>query len=138
MLVHFVCTGNSYRSRLAEAYLSSKQIPDMFSISSGIRVNNFLSWVALRIIQNNNLPDPSLIACRQTTKELLEKGDFTVFLEEEHFEFCKKIGFTSKKYEIWNIKDLPLGITDIERIKISEQAFNAIRENVDKLILKLQ
>ena len=25
--VHFVCTGNAYRSRLAEAYLKAKQLP---------------------------------------------------------------------------------------------------------------
>jgi protein-tyrosine-phosphatase len=36
MRVHFVCTGNLYRSRMAEAYLRSKAIPGLEVTSSGV------------------------------------------------------------------------------------------------------
>ena len=36
MTIHFICTGNIYRSRLAEAYCASKGVPGLSVSSSGI------------------------------------------------------------------------------------------------------
>jgi protein-tyrosine-phosphatase len=36
MTIHFICTGNIYRSRLAETYCASKGVPGLFVSSSGI------------------------------------------------------------------------------------------------------
>ena len=36
MTIHFICTGNIYRSRLAEAYCASKRVAGLCVLSSGI------------------------------------------------------------------------------------------------------
>jgi protein-tyrosine-phosphatase len=36
LTIHFICTGNIYRSRIAEAYCASKAVPGVLVLSSGI------------------------------------------------------------------------------------------------------
>lgn len=137
MIVHFICTGNSYRSRLAEAYLNSKQLPNIKAISSGINPDKFISWITLRIIQQNGLSGYISSSCQKTTKQLLKKGDFAVFMTKEHYEFCKNnLGFNSSHFEIWDIYDLPPKIDDIERIKLSEETYRRIKRNIEQMLAK--
>jgi protein-tyrosine-phosphatase len=151
MIVHFICEGNTYRSRLAEAYLNSKQIPSIKSMSSGIKASRNLlgpiTWYAQRIIEKEKLIPFQSINWQQTTKELLEQTDFTVFMQKEHYDYCReKLGFATKNYEIWNIKDLnkfltfSLGeptATKIEKIKASDETYKIIKRKVDDLITRL-
>ena len=148
MKIHFICTGNSYRSRLAEAYLNSKQINGIEAFSSGTGIdkrNGPIGWPAERILQKTGLSlfmSPSSI---QTTKKLLDSGDFTVFMDESHFKYAERLGFSAKNYEIWEIPDFSLEIIedfkgydrDIEFMKISENTFKVIKEKVDELVKKL-
>ena len=137
MIIHFVCTGNSYRSRLAEAYLNSKNLPNIQAISSGINPDKFISWITLRIIQQNGLSDHVSSSCQKSTKQLLKKGDFTVFMTKEHYEFCKNnLEFNSLHFETWDIYDLPPRIDDIERIKLSEETYRKIKRNIEKMLAK--
>src|ERR1035437_2585277 len=131
MTVHFICTGNSYRSRLAETYLNSKKINNIKAISSGINAEQTIGWIALRIIQNNKLSSYLLTSCQQTTGKLLKEGDFTVFMEEEHHKFCKNLGFSSNNYEIWGIHDILSEISEEEKIKQSDKTFAEIKNKVD-------
>lgn len=41
--IHFVCRGNNFRSRLAEAYLNSKKLPGIKVISSGIEAEKMIA-----------------------------------------------------------------------------------------------
>ncbi len=137
MIIHFICTGNSYRSRLAEAYLNSKNLPNIKTISSGINPDKFISWITLRIIQQNGLSDYISSSCQKTTKQLLKKGDFTVFMTSEHYKFCKNnLGFNSLSFEAWDIYDLPPKIDDIERIKLSEETYRKIKKNIETMLAK--
>src|SRR3990172_2322262 len=137
MIIHFVCTGNAYRSRLAEAYVNSKNLEEISAISSGIAPDTYMSWLAIRIIQKKNLAKPASAFCQHTTDELLKKGDFTVFMEDHHYDYAKNLGFNSDKYEIWDIPDLPPGIDDNERIKITEETFEKIKTKTDDLLKRL-
>lgn len=148
MIIHFVCRGNAYRSRLAEAYLNSKQFPTLKSISSGIRAsengNGPISWYAQRIIENENLVPFESLSRQQTTKKLFERADFTIFMQQELYDYCReKLGFTQKNYEIWDIKDIDefiyssMGMrptTEMETIKASEEMFETIKGKIDMLI----
>mgnify|MGYP001604003089 CR=1 FL=1 len=136
MIVHFICTGNSYRSRLAEAYFNSKQLPNIKAISSGINPDKFISWITLRIIQQNGLSDYVSSSCQKTIKKLIQKSDFVVFFEDKHYEFCKNLGFSSKNFEIWNIHDLSPEMTEREKIEKSEETFEEIKKKIDKLLAK--
>ncbi len=150
MIVHFICAGNVYRSRLAESYFNSKSLQDFTCFSSGVVAGQDLigpiSWVAERLIQKNNLAQHMSFSFQKTSKELLQKADFTIFMEDYMYEFCKKeFGYGSQNYEIWNIPDLILISEtfenfekDVEKIRVSEETFEKIKQKVEDLIIKLQ
>lgn len=151
MLIHFVCTGNSYRSRLAGTYLNSKQIPNLKAVSSGVEadydISGIISWEAQRIIQNNNLIPYESHMWVETSKELLDKADLVIFMQKKHYDYCKnKLGFSKTNFKIFNIKDFDdygygdkyISLeNDIEKIKIAEKTFTLIRGKVDGLIKDL-
>lgn len=151
MLIHFVCKGNTYRSRLAGTYLNSKQIPGLKAVSSGVgadqNINGIITWEAQRIIQNNKLIEFESHLWKETTKELLDQADLVVFMQQEYYEYCKdKLGFNGENFKIFNVKDFTdYGFgddfvsleDDIERIKISEKTFEEIKGEVNALIKEL-
>ncbi|HYM65417.1 MAG TPA: hypothetical protein VES68_02950 [Candidatus Sulfotelmatobacter sp.] len=140
MIIHFVCRGNTYRSRLAETYLNSKKLPNIKAISSGIgadhNISGPISWYAQRIIQNEHLVSFEKPAWQKTTQELLNQGNFTVFMNSDIYDFCtSNFSFKNENFETWDIKDLDLHQnTEEERIKISEKTFEEIKKRVDDLI----
>lgn len=152
MKIHFVCTGNAYRSRLAEAYLSSKQIPNIQVSSSGTRreeyksVNGPISWYSMRIMRNKHLIPFMSWNSTQTSKELLSQADLIIFFTEDNYEYAKKhFDFNGIKYQIWNIPDLVQFKDDeidldneIGRMKATAEAFEKIEEEVNILIENLK
>ena len=150
MKIHFVCTGNVYRSRLAEAYLKSKQLPDVEVSSSGILaqldydINGPIGWVAMRILQNQKLIPYMSNMSTQTTPELLDTADLIIFMKGNHHTFSKnELGFVKENYEIWDIPDIDdlpgfENFTDMDAITASEQTFRDIKEKVEDLVKRLQ
>ncbi|MCL5435256.1 MAG: hypothetical protein M1405_02600 [Patescibacteria group bacterium] len=140
MIIHFVCRGNTYRSRLAETYLNSKQFPNIKAISSGIEAENNISgpitWYAQRIIQKEHLVSFEKPTWQKTTKDLFEEGDYTIFMQKEIYDFCKNLGFSSKNFEVWNIYDLSPEMPETEKIEKSDETFAEIKRRVDKLLFK--
>ena len=147
MIIHFVCRGNTYRSRLAETYLNSKQIPNIKAISSGIEAENNISgpitWYAQRIIQKEHLVPFEKPNWQKTTKELLDLGDLTVFMKKDIYDFCvNNFGFNNKNFAVWEIPDANETEVDWKtaseetKIKITENTFEEIKRRVDKLLAK--
>lgn len=148
MTVHFICRGNTYRSRLAETYLKSKQLSGIEVISSGIEADQNISgpinWYTQRIIQKEHLVAFEKPIWQQTTKELLNTGDLTVFVRQDIYDFCvNNFSFNDKKYLVWNIQDTDnantawLNADEFGRIKITEQTFAEIKQKVEELIVQL-
>ena len=147
MVIHFICTGNIYRSRLCEAYLNSLELPNITAISSGTKANRNLdgpvSWVAARLFRYYKLVPFASPSWIQTTKENLLKSDLVIYMEESHQTYCKnEFQIQIKNAEIWDIKDLDnYGLTrsdltlkdDIKRIRISDKTFKEIQQKVDQL-----
>lgn len=140
MLIHFICTGNVYRSRLAETYLNSKQLPNIHAISSGVFAKNNesgpISWYTQRILQNEKLISFETPTWQQTTEELLNSATYTIFLQPLHLKYCKeRFNYSSDAYEVWDIPDLDGFIdSEIERIQATEETYSKIRGKVDGLI----
>jgi len=141
--IHFICTGNVYRSRLAEAYFNSLHIPNIKIISSGIEADHSgdgpIEWYAMRLLYNANLESFMAYDCQKTTVDLLKKGDFTVFMEPKHLDFCSNVlGYLPEFYQVWNVEDMhPRDLTDRDIIDISEKTFSLIKTKVEALIKDL-
>ena len=146
MKIHFVCAGNSYRSRLAEAYLKSKKIPRFEVSSSGLIANRDdngpVSWLAARIMLRKHLISFMSYMWTQTTTEMLQDADFVIFLGKDNYTFARKyFRYNKDNHEVWDIPDLDQftsSMTSIKdelaRIKATDHAFWDIKKNVDRLI----
>ena len=147
--VHFVCTGNVYRSRLAEAYLLSKQLPNIKVSSSGLEatVNKHgpISWYAARLAKRHDLIPQLKHSWTQTTSEIFTNTDMVIFMTDRQHEYAKeKFQFNKELFEIWHIEDLNKADffgtkddTDLRRIEYSEKTFEQIKQKVDKLAERL-
>jgi len=145
MRIHFVCSGNTNRSRMAEAYLKSKNISGIKVSSSGIyathNLNGSLSKYAQTVLKEYNILDYASIAWIQTTKEILESADLVIFMSDRQFEFCRnELKCIPKEYFIWNIGDVnfnPRGDNQEEqkiKTKEDEDIFQQVKRKVDELI----
>ena len=148
MIIHFICKGNGYRSRLAEAYLSSKKIKGLKVISSGVIAsksdNGSVSWYAQRIIQYEGLVNYSKPSWQQTTSVLLNKAAINIFMDKKNYEYAKNnLSYGAGNYEVWNIPDIDdFGFIvkretlekEQEKIKITEETYQIIRRKIDEFI----
>ena len=144
--IHFVCTGNVYRSRLAEAYLNAKGLPHLVVSSSGIhaelRENGPISWYAMRILTHNQLIPFMSMTSQRTSATLLTQADLVVFMRPLHYEYARSmLHVEPSRYCAWDIPDLhefttvPLAnLTEVELIELSEKTYSLIKEQVDLLI----
>jgi len=141
MTVHFVCTGNIYRSRLAEAYCASRCRPALSVFSSGIGagLNNGvrITPYASRLLKERGLESFAAVSRQQTTAGLVHASDVLIFMEQEHFRFCEDwIDSGRQTVEIWNIADIRQ--KDAAAISIEvEQTFAAIQQRTDCLLTSL-
>jgi protein-tyrosine-phosphatase len=145
--IHFICTGNIYRSRLAEAYLRSKKFPNIIVSSSGTKAmeqqKGPIMWYALRLLYRNNLLSYMSDTWEQTMPEHLINADIVIFIGKQNYVFCTERFSIPQKYQVWELldfddRDLNNKPLDIEReaksIFVSEQIFFGIKEKIDALI----
>lgn len=151
MKVHFVCTGNAYRSRLAEAYFNSKQLPGFTASSSGIRANYHrpangpISEYAKVLLEKDGILRFTTVDVTQTTLDILEEQDYFVFMRQIHYDFCVgTLKFKPKQYEIWEIKDVNEVLPEEEYTndkdkvnRLAEETYLIIKNKTEKLIEKL-
>jgi protein-tyrosine-phosphatase len=141
MTIHFVCTGNIYRSRLAEAYCASKLIPGLQVSSSGIAAgrdgNALISPYAAEALARCDMSAYASERWQRTTESLVRKSDVVVFMESEHQRFCEGwIEPVHQRVEVWGIEDI--GPMDAGKIPAKvERTFQAIRGRCDLLLKSL-
>ena len=121
MRIHFICTGNIYRSRLAEAYCNSRRIPGLQASSSGIGAGlngtAAISPYAADALAKYGLRSYAAAHWQRTTTELVRASDLLVFMESIHRRFCEKwIEVARQRIEVWEIEDIgpiaPMEIPD--------------------------
>lgn len=153
MIIHFVCRGNAYRSRLAEAYLGSKRIANIISTSSGIegelgkKLNGPIAWYAARIVQYYSLVPFMSLNPKQTSKGLLDDSNLVIFFDRKYLQNCQKKFDFKGPYELWEIPDVDdYGLTkdnqtkedDLKKMEISQKTFDEIKKRIDDLITRIE
>jgi protein-tyrosine-phosphatase len=136
--IHFICTGNIYRSRLAEAYCASKGIPGLRVVSSGIAAGRDgiapISPYAADALARCHLSSYAADHWQRTTASLVQASDVLVFMELEHHRFCVNwVEPARQRIEVWGIED----IGPLEAAKIPakvERTFQLIRQRTDLLL----
>ena len=138
MTIHFICTGNIYRSRLAEAYCNSRCVPGIHVFSSGIRAGLNgdvpISPYAADVLTKYGLNGYAAARWQRTSEELVRASNVLVFMESEHRRFCEEwIEGMRQRIEVWGIEDVgPVDATEIAN-KV-ERTFGIIRQRIDTLL----
>lgn len=140
MKTHFVCRGNTYRSRLAEAYYNSLQLLNASAVSSGIEatdnLNGPITVYAARILAAHGLTSYGKATWTQSTKENLEESDVVVFMNEDVYIECRdKIKPVLQKFYVWSVEDVnPRGLDADTVESLTNATFTEIVEEVSNLV----
>jgi protein-tyrosine-phosphatase len=132
VVIHFVCRGNTHRSRLAEAYAKSLilDLHDITILSSGIEADRDLNgpivpFVKL-LLQTENLLLLTGTSWTQTTQSMIDHSDVIVFMNDDVYEdSVKQFDIPLAKSQTWQIADV-------------EGVYGQIKTAVDALISQLQ
>ena len=128
MKVLFVCTGNSFRSPIAEALLK-KLREDLEVESAGTHPASIIAPSAKKLLRTENAVKNLKRTPEGIDQKILESLDLIIAMKQNHKkEILRKNPQTEDRIQVWNIYDpvyLPSG---------SEQrAFEEIKEEVLKL-----
>lgn len=138
MRIHFICTGNIYRSRLAEAYCASRCRTGIHVFSSGIEAglngDAPISSYAADLLTNCALVSYAAPYWQRTTPALVHESDVLVFMEAEHRCFCEDwIEPERQRIEVWEAEDVG-SIQAAEIAKKVERTLGIIRQRTDILL----
>ncbi|HEU5004646.1 MAG TPA: NUDIX domain-containing protein [Candidatus Saccharimonadales bacterium] len=143
--IHFVCLGNAYRSRLAEAYAKSLNLKGFEFSSSGVAAHLFEQrkpYYADLLAKNHMLLRFLSATQVQTSSKLLDEQDMIIFMHPDVLEQAKKeYQINMFKVHCWNIDDLwqiclerKVSESDLDKtVKLAEETFQKIKRDVDRL-----
>ena len=141
MRIHFICTGNIYRSRMAEAYCNSRGVPGIQVFSSGtaagVNGDAPISPHAVDVLNKYGLISFAAKVWQPTTATLVKGSDVLILMESEHHRYCANwIEPARQRVEVWGIEDLgPISQKEIpEEV---ERTFKNIRQRTDALLSSL-
>ena len=137
----FVCRGNVYRSRLAEAYLGSLREEKESVRSAGVAPlrdgNGPISWSAMRILKNEDLVK---FMSRDWTPLIEEHADWAevmIVFEQKNKELAEAICGRELNAQVWEMPDVPnetlLPGNEGKLIEMTEETFLEIKRRVDEL-----
>jgi len=150
MVVHFVCSGNTFRSRLAEAYLKSLDIPSVEVISSGARAlvdaqHQIMPYTVL-LLKQHGLTGFASDHKTLLTQDRLDKSDIVICVNRAVYRECQEAGLTlPERTFVWDISDyVPILAEDQAMLarhelpKVCESTFYKIQEHINELVALLK
>jgi len=110
--VHFVCRGNTYRSRLAAAYFDTLVDARFHITSSGIGAQRSTSGIQTAepytkaTAKAHDLRHGITKHKTQTTDKLLADADVIVFMNKDVYDDAlKEYAFDIRKCQVWHVPD---------------------------------
>lgn len=141
MHVHFICRGNVFRSRLAEAVTNGLQLPHVHATSSGtdalMNTVGDICWFARDILQSEDLLRHTASTWTQTYQEAIDAVDHVIFLSPDVLDVYRTIGLTlPHPFTVWQVTDIdPVAIQENAKILTeAKRVFGLIRHNVGQWI----
>jgi protein-tyrosine-phosphatase/8-oxo-dGTP pyrophosphatase MutT (NUDIX family) len=109
--IHFVCRGNTYRSRLAAAYMDTLADARFVITSSGIEATASLVKTAQPYTKAtaklHKLSYGIADRTTQTTAALLQAADVVVFMNKDVYDDARKVyDFDIRKCLVWHVADM--------------------------------
>lgn len=148
MIIHFICLGNTYRSRMAEAYFKSLHLTQYSVISSGVLADRVkkraISRYAADVLRNHKILHYAKSKSTVLTQARLDRGDIAIFMNREVYRQCLDRGMTPpRRSYIWDIPDIYRpNITEAEYrhevLPIAERTFHRIQQRTLELIAFLK
>jgi isopentenyl-diphosphate Delta-isomerase len=143
MVILFVCMGNTYRSRLAEAYLRWLAVPGVSVSSAGVRadmnLNGPITSYARELIDEYGLADYGKRSWTALEQGLLARADMVVCMNRQVYDTARAAGFEFPlRTFIWDIPDVSLMLLnasgDLPKVPhIARKTFGQIIERVNEL-----
>ena len=141
-----MCSGNTFRSRLAEAYLKSLKIPGIEVVSSGANArfdhNHLITPVAALLLEKYGLTQYATKDKVQLTQSRLDAADITICLNRAVYSECTEQGLRLPlRTYIWDIADIKQFSEAAQKELdnnsipvIASNTFNKLRQQVDELV----
>lgn len=133
--LHFICRGNTFRSRLAEGYARSLKLPHYTITSSGIDTqankNMALSPYARDNARHEGITGFMSKSKHQTTQKLLDSQDVLIFLGKDVYdETAHEFRVDGRRAEVWDIDDLSSYLAKHPRLRRTEDNYQKITANI--------
>ena len=133
----FICNGNVYRSRLAEAYLVSK---GWDARSAGVAPqrdsNGPVSWVAMMILRQNDLIRFMSRDWKPLRNVDIDWAEKIIVFEQANLELAKMLLNRDIQAEVWEVPDVPDGTllmgAEFRLIRAARKTFEVIKSKVDE------
>lgn len=105
MQTAFVCTGNRFRSMLAEA-LAMKNYPDESFESFGTNATRPIFDSVKQVVRENGLEEYVRYSPDQVSQESLEDKDRIICMKKRHRDFItERYDIDEDKIQVWGIPD---------------------------------
>ncbi len=135
-IVHFVCRGNTFRSRLAEAYFNKVKSERIKVISSGIQAsenqNGHISYLGKYILKKHHYKNYKK-SWTQTTQANIDASTIVIFVSPTVFTDAQDMfDLSATKYQVWSIPDVRQGEYANSEAK-AEEVYKMLVGNINKL-----
>lgn len=142
MQIHFICHGNTFRSRLAEACINGRKRHGIRATSSGViaakAATEDMSWYAKEILEREKLISFTPPKWTQTDAQAIKGADKLIFLHPTVLTSYRSLELPLDiPFDIWNVSDVTIAFDDPDKALLRAQAneaFELIKQEADALI----